>query len=382
MDPPASFYNAKRITPEYSHTTISLSLLNSQGLISQNRNKCQFLHGLITSLPSEHIIAITETHLTPEIGDGEITKSFEKYTVHRSDRNTEVGRKTKNGGVLLLTSPDILCTAGEKPYSNGCCELLINELGELAITIISIYRPPDATSEEFSDVLDRAKSYLTTHTSKDVIVVGDFNFPSEIVEWRELDDGVIPFPAAYRTDTRKEQFQELLNFSNEFFLQQTISKPTRESNTLDLIFTNASHMLHSPLIIPIQTSDHHLVQLQTNYGVSKNKEPRQPDDRPDIAKLNFQLADVSKMRQMLQQSDLKGLVERSPTMKEAKKSLVDKIVECAKEAGVPESKHKQHANSGKVSRDLKTLFRKRMSLLKLMRSKNAVWPPRTMPRKA
>ena len=101
-NPHASFYNARRISPVYSHTPISLSLLNSQGLISQNRNECQFLQGLITSLPSEHIIAITETHLTAEYGDGEITKSFEKYTVHRSVRNTEIGRKTKNGGYCCL----------------------------------------------------------------------------------------------------------------------------------------------------------------------------------------------------------------------------------------------------------------------------------------
>ena len=157
----AAFYNERRVHP---NTTISLTLVNSKGLINQSDNKCDFLHSLITNLPAGHIIAMTETHLTTNHGDGEITKSFEKFTVHRSDRNTNIGRKTKWGGVLLLTSPGILSTKGEEPYSNGCCELLINELNELSITILCIYRPPDATLDEFKDVLERSRNDLNSNT--------------------------------------------------------------------------------------------------------------------------------------------------------------------------------------------------------------------------
>ena len=365
----SAFYNASRIHPNTSHTKITLSLLNSQGLITQSVNKCDFLHGLITSLPAEHIIAISESHLTPNHGDGEITKYFENYTVHRADRNTEIGRKSKWGGVLLLTSPGILSTKGAEPFSNGCCELSITELNELSITTFCIYRPPDATLDEFKDVLERARTYLNSHPCKDVILLGDFNFPTDVVDWRDTEDGIVPYPKAFRTDGRKEQFQELLNFTDEFYLHQMISKPTRGTNILDLIFTNSTHMLHSPLIIPVPKSDHHLVQLQTDYGASVNKSTRYPDDRPEFAKLNFQLADKTKLKQLLQQADLNGIVDRAQSSKEAKDCLINKIVECSKEAGVPVYQNMPKGNSGKDFRELRKLFKKRMKIVKKMRSK-------------
>ena len=280
-----TFYNAKRLIPK-KHS-ISLSLLNTQGLITNTKNKCSFLHGLINNSTQEHIIAITETHLTDQHLDAEITNTFQNYTLHRSDRNTEVGRKSKNGGVLLLSSPGILCTKGEKEYSNGCCELLINELPELNTTIITIYRPPDSTRDEFSDILKRIRSYLNSHTHKDIIITGDFNFPSEVVEWRHMDIGIVPFPSAVRTDERKLQLQDLIDLSDEFFLQQTISKPTRKTNILNLIFSNATHMLHSPLVVPTQISDHHLIQFLTDYNSEVGKQQPQSYDRPEISTFNF-----------------------------------------------------------------------------------------------
>ena len=362
----AVYYNARRLHPG---TSISLSLINTQGLITQSNNKCDFLHDLITNLPTEHIIAISETHLLDKHEDGEITKYFNKYTVHRSDRDINIGRKTKWGGVMLLTSPGILSTKGEKEYSNGSCELLIVELNELSVTALCMYRPPDATTEEFKDIIEKSRSYINTHVCKDVILLGDFNFPEEIVEWRSTDDGIIPFPSPFRSDPRKEQFQELLSFTDEFYLHQMINKVTNATNILDLVFTNAPHMLHSQLIIPVPVSDHHLIQLQTDYGVHNKGMNRQADDRTDFAKLNFQQADIGKMKELLQQADLKGVVERAPSTKEGKAALLETVVQCAKQAGVPEFSNKNHGNNGPGIRELRILFKKRMKLMKKLRNK-------------
>ena len=271
--------------------------------------------------------------------------------------------------MILLTSPGILCIKGQEPYSNGCCELLINELNELSVTVITIYRPPDSTLDEFKDVLDKSRDYLNSHPCKDVIFLGDFNFPGDVVEWRNTEAGVIPFPKPFRTDERKEQFQELIHFTDEFHLHQIVSKPTREESTLDLIFTNSPHMMHSPMSLPAQVSDHRLVQLQTDYGMTDKNDTPKVDDRSDFAKLNFELADATQLKQLLQQANLNGIIETATTIKEGKAKLLEKVVECAKQIGVPEYKNKTAGNKGKDYRDLKTLFKKRISLIGKMRSK-------------
>ena len=170
------------------------------------------------SLPSPKAIWLL-VHL-----DGEIKNSFVNYTVHRCDRDTEIGRKSKCGGIALLSSPGLLCTLGEK-YSNGSCELLITEFGELDITFVLIYRPPDSTLGEFKDVLTRVSTHLSSHPTKDTVVAGDFNFPTEIVEWRNSEEGYIPLPGNCCSDERKLQFQELLDLSNEYSFIKSLTSP-------------------------------------------------------------------------------------------------------------------------------------------------------------
>ena len=75
------------------------------------------------------------------------------------------------------------------------------------------------------------------------------------------------------------------------------------------------------------------------------------------------------MKELLQQADLKGVVDRAPSTKEAKDGLLEKIVECAKQAGVPEFQNKPPRKTGTDIRELRTLFQKRMKLMKKMRNK-------------
>ena len=76
-----------------------------------------------------------------------------------------------------------------------------------------------------------------------------------------------------------------------------------------------------------------------------------------------------RLKQLLQQANLNGIIETATTIKEGKAKLLEKLVECAKQIGVPEYKNKPTGNKGKDYRDLKTLFKKRISLIGKMRSK-------------
>ena len=55
-------------------------------------------------------------------------------------------------------------------------------------------------------------------------------------------------------------------FKNDYYLSQEITKPThKKGNTLDLLFTNNSEMLHSYESNPTIFSDHYLVEGKINY---------------------------------------------------------------------------------------------------------------------
>ena len=62
-------------------------------------------------------------------------------------------------------------------------------------------------------------------------MAGDFNFDKDVVEWKERDGVVYGDVKGER-----QSFQALMNLTNSFFMSQMISRPTRENNTLDLVF--------------------------------------------------------------------------------------------------------------------------------------------------
>ena len=103
-----------------STSKVNLYLWNGRGLITINgNNRSQFLADFINP-SSNNIVALTETHLTPNHLDEEILTYFKNYSIQRTDRDTEVGRKTRGGGVALLTSEHLVCITTDY-YSNGCC---------------------------------------------------------------------------------------------------------------------------------------------------------------------------------------------------------------------------------------------------------------------
>ena len=209
-----------------AQTQVKFSLLNTQGLINtQGRNKSKSISDLILDPSSQHIIALTETFLTEDVEEAEILKYFPSYTLNRGDRDTQVGRKHKQGGCLLLTSPQIPSIKIDN-FSNGTCEALTTTHPTLDLTIITAYRPPDTTKSEFDDLLTYIDTNLSTNQSSHTIITGDFNFPKEIVTWIQSQDGIIPVPARYVSDDRKLQLQKLLDIVDRHFLHQIVNLST------------------------------------------------------------------------------------------------------------------------------------------------------------
>ena len=264
---PLHYYNAQRIpeNPPMTATRINFSLLNIQGLITQTgRNKSKFISDLTTNINSQHMIAITETFLTDAHLDAEILKSFPEYNINRADRDLTVGRKHKQGGCLLLTSPNILSNK-VKSFSNGACEVLITEHSLIELSVITLYRPPDTTTTEFEVILHIIDQYLSNHKSANNILTGDFNFPPTVVNWITGKHGIFPSPTNCRDAAEKIQLQQLLELTDKYYLQQIINVPTRIANTLDLLFTDTPNQFYNLQSICITgVSDHNLLPSKQN----------------------------------------------------------------------------------------------------------------------
>ena len=135
-------------------------------------------------------------------------------------------------------------------FSNGVCDAVATHHPSLDLKIITAYRPPDTTLEEFQELINFIERCISNskYPSTHIVVTGDFNFPKEVVAWLETKDGIVPIPTNCVTSTKKLQLQRLLELSDEHYLHQVINVPTRNgppSNVLDILLTNTPDTFHS-----------------------------------------------------------------------------------------------------------------------------------------
>ncbi len=85
------------------------------------------------------MIAVTESHLSDDILDAEVTREIPGYDILRCDRLDR-----SHGGVAAYIRSDLSGDIIEK-FSNGACEFLLVKIHKLKHLCAIIYRPPDAT---------------------------------------------------------------------------------------------------------------------------------------------------------------------------------------------------------------------------------------------
>ena len=366
-------YNVERTKDIITaQTQVKFSLLNTQGLITtRGRNKSKTISDLILDPTSQHIIALTETFLTKDVEDAEVLNYFPSYTLNRGDRDTEAGRKHKQGGCLLLTSPEIPSIKTEN-FSNGVCEALTTTHPTLDLTIITAYRPPDTTKPEFDDLLTFIESNLSKTHSTHTIITGDFNFPKEIVTWLDSQDGLIPVPTRYISDDRKLQLLNLLELVDRHFLHQIVSLPTRSkttTNILDLIFTNSPELFHSPQTTDMSgTSDHDLISFNTDFVVDVPQDHTVNHSRTGLAAYNFRRANSEELTRALTEKNLTNIVSQAKDPISGKAALIQAIIEVAEDTNVP--KHHSSPNLDQTP-TIRKLYKTRVALLQKTRKKGA-----------
>lgn len=210
-----------------SVTDNSLSICNIN--IRSIRNKLNFLNLFCEDFD---IIAITETHLDPNIKDEEIhLESFSK-SIHRKDRNAF------GGGILILTKENIHVKRMNM-LENDVDETIWVEISAKGqkFLLCNVYRPP-GTDSEFYTRLNHSigTSYLYSHG---LVICGDLN-----------------------TDLLVRENNRLLDTMNLFNLTNVIKKATRVTDQrrslLDpiLISDTLSYSFSDVFDVPRSISDH------------------------------------------------------------------------------------------------------------------------------
>ena len=252
----------------------SFLLSNIRGLVGlRGRNKSPFLHDLATQRNCLWM-AVTETWLSPRVLDSEILVHVPGFTIIRQDR---IGRI--RGGVCLFLREDL---TGEivTSYSNGVCEFLVVHVHQVNTIVVVVYRPPDTKYHEFSPVLSKLSETLKDlpSPSPTITIMGDFNFPSSIITWRELDGLLLPQVANHRAcaggDEQaglvRKQAAALCDLVSHLHLTQQVRQPTREDEILDLIWSSDPDLVSNIQIDPFPSfTDHYVVTASTSYKVEQ-----------------------------------------------------------------------------------------------------------------
>ena len=211
---------------------------------------------------------------------------IEGYRIFRADRKGRI-----RGGAATYLNNRIEANEICK-FSNGICEIIAIEIPDLQTVNIVVYRPPKTESKDFEIILTKIQDIFNSFKQLDptILLSGDFNFP--FVEWERLEDNSCRW--VYKSNTNattdeKKQFEKLLDLCDTKCMLQIIKEPTREKNTLELVFTNETSLITSIGVSKSKLSDHDSIEISTNYTINKQTEVRTIDENKDcdLKNLNF-----------------------------------------------------------------------------------------------
>ena len=340
-------------------------LSNIQRLITPSgRTKSGFLSDQ-AQLNGALVVAVTETWLTPQIFDSEVSHNFPGYSLFRSDRESRQG-----GGVALFVREDL---TGDVLYShdNGVCGLLVVMIHQLNTAVAVMYRPPNTRLKEFLDILEKLDSCLASLPSPTptVAVMGDLNFPRHCIAWSRCSESsdLVPLVANHREGETAEGKQDRLqaarfcDIAMRHCLIQQVDKPTHGSEILDLILTN-NHELVSTVSVESwpRFTDHRVVTAHVSFQLGADPEVAEShllDSGRRLKALNFHKANWVEIKAELRELDwaeMEEVMKTSPT--EALSVFMDELIPLL-ERHVP-PKEISRKNRQRIDRRRKLLWRR------------------------
>ena len=357
-----------------------------EGLVTNTKNKSPFLN-LKCTKGENNLIAVTETWLQEDKHyKEEIMRHFPDYSIERADRslkgtkrheetdqdlsNTpeepgqedgepEDDRLSSRGGCLLLASPGLTLLPIEK-VRNGVCELLICEVPQLNTAVLVVYNPPKPNFKflKFKEILDKIDEYLKKNEQKgekqlEIALMGDFNFPPNIVTWEKCDHGLFPDVKAGELDQQKEACRLLVDLMNRYSMFQMVDKPTRHKNILDLFITDDPYSYSALKTQDMKPhSDHKAVSLQLTIQTLNENNTLDNPNIPEAAKYNYYRADKKKVKDAINSTDWQQYLAGNATT-DIKTSFDRLVLDCLEKAKVPKIRRYKKVNA--ISKELQDL---------------------------
>ena len=249
--------------------------------------------------------------------------------------------------------------------SNGKCEVVAVEMPDIQTLNIVVYRPPDTKSHEFNPILSEIQKLLKNLEKPEptIILSGDLNFP--FVKWKRLPDNSCSWEYKSHTNAttdEKQQFERLLEVCGDHFMLQMIEEPTRERNTLDLMFTNEVNLVTAVEVTKSSYSDHDIIEMSTNYSLKEKEEcNREQSEDNEFRTLNFRAKSVKwkNIAGMIEDIDWDQEFESRNSIA-GTKNMLEKFTKCAKENA---PKRNTQSNGSKIPKERKKLHN-RIKMLK------------------
>ena len=355
----------------YLQDLSSIYLLNSQGLspsaACNSRWKLPYIsnHVLNQTDIFKPFMAITESWLKGYISDAQIR--VPNYTPLRADRE-----RRKCGGAMLLVHNSLL-VSNIKCFDNTVCEAIVCTIPSMGAVVVSFYRPPDASSDELTSLLEFMDDYLTDHGNSettDILILGDLNFPT--VNWDEL---------TYKPTTRDQNLscERFFNFMSKHFLSQCIDKPTRGDSILDVLLTNNCRAIGHVKSTNTCLSDHNLVEITLKYNPAlgaKVHDSLPKWDPHSFRGRNLDSADYEKMNGDFHEVDWDRMLSQCEEEHDGDKDgsyFVHQLRQSVLETCISHSELKKTPTARKVSKNKRVLIRQKKKLkarIKALKLKN------------
>ena len=296
---------------------------NIEGLVTENtKDKVDFMKEY---LKEDKIILVnfTETWLNNSIKED---ADIEGYKLFRGDR-----KEKKRGGtaIYLIDNLDaeLICE-----MSHEKCEMVAIHIPNIQTVNIVVYRPPKTKLQQFNIILNKIKEIFNKLEKPDptIVLSGDFNFP--FVKWKRMSNNSCSWkylPNTNATSDEKEQFEKLINICNYQCMLQMIEEPTRNENTLDLVFTNETSLATMIEVNKSKLSDHNSIEISTNYILEEQTESDEilEDQNNILRTLNFHAKSIKwkEINQNIEEISWEENFENKDTL-ESNKALEEKVV--------------------------------------------------------
>ena len=203
------------------------------------------------------LFTFSESWLSDKVGDDLI--HIEGYNVIRNDRSWMEGSKRvpkKGGGVGAYIHKSMNYTTDSLAHLNTSQNYIeslwfeINSVNAKTLVICVIYRPPNGDVQNFCDCLTEQVNSVIESRNVEFYMLGDFN-----INFNKKND----------PDVRK-----LVNFQELTTLKQIITENTRNSNCIDLIFTNSEN-IGGTGVLDVNISDHESIYVTHKHQTPKQK---------------------------------------------------------------------------------------------------------------